>query len=124
VESCRCSAEHYRVTGPDDLGHGQAGQYINAVENQRTHQGDRRDQPHQGDRHHLDGYAGLDTVQQVLAGVVTVAEISGGGDGENRLRLAGHLLLITAEEPQHISHPLHTMFAECTGDQGAFGGDQ
>ncbi len=118
VEGRRCAAEQYGRSRADDLGHRDAGQDVDAVKDQRAHERYGRNQAHQRDRHDLDRDAGLDAVEQVLAGVLAVAEVAGRRDREDRHRFRDQVVAIRAEQLLHLDHARHAVFGERAGDDG------
>ncbi len=99
-------------SGPDDLGHGDAGQHVGGMEDGRPDERHRGDEAHQRDRHDLDRDAGLDAVDEVLAGVFAVAEVAGRGDGEDRHRACDEVGSVGAEELHHGRHARHAGLGE------------
>ena len=77
---------------------------------------DRRDEAHQRHGHDLHRDAGLDAVDQVLAGVLAVAEVAGRGDREDRHRSGDAGRPGPAEELHHLDHPRHAVLGEGPGN--------
>ncbi len=75
-----------------------------------------RDQAHQGDRHDLDRDAGLDAIDEVLAGVLAVPEVAGRGDREDRHRPGDEVGPIATEELHHLDHARDTVLSERARD--------
>jgi hypothetical protein len=88
------------------------------VKHGRAHQGHRRDQTHERDGHDLHGDARLDAVEQVLAGVLAVAEVAGCRDGEDRHRSGDQVAAVRAEELHQLHHARYPVLGERAGDDG------
>ena len=112
VERRRRSAEEDRRARPDDLGHRDPGQDVDRVEDRRADDRHRGDQAHQRDRHDLDRDAGLDAVDEVLAGVLAVAEVAGRGDREDRHRAGDEVGPVAPEELHHLDHARDAVLGE------------
>ena len=112
VEGRRRSPEEHRRPGPDDLGHGDPGQHISRVEDRRADDRHGRDEAHEGDRHDLHGDAGLDAIDEVLAGVLAVPEVAGRGDREDGHRPGDQVGPIATEELHHLDHARDAMLRE------------
>ena len=97
---------------PDDLGHRDAGEHVDRVEDRRPDRGDRRDQAHQRDRHDLDRDARLDAVDEVLAGVLAVAEVARRGDREDAHRAGDEVGAVGPEQLHHLDHPDDAVLGE------------
>jgi hypothetical protein len=112
VERRRGPTEQDGRAGSHDLRHRDAGEHVDAVEDQRAHEGHRGDQAHQRDGHDLDRNARLDAIEQVLARIFSVTEVSSRGDREDRHRLGAQLRAIRPKQLHHLRHAGNTVLAE------------
>ena len=112
MERRRRPAEQDGRARPDHLSHRDARQHVDRVEDRRADNRHRRDQAHQGHRDDLDRDPGLDAIDQVLAGVLAVAEVAGRRDREDRHRPGPEVVGARPEQLHHLGHPRHAVLGE------------